>query len=240
MDDKQTDGEKINVSIGGTAAPVAPPPEPQAPPAPTPAPAPVPGLEEEPALPSTDAAPAPPPPGSVVTSSDGTIGGPPQPPQAVVSGGHGGGKKRGLKILIIIIILALLAAGGWYAYNKYIKKGPVSKPVVANKDIPQLKIGLLQADFGDLYPKSSLNEYNYIINTQMFEGLVRYEDKSKIVPNLASTWSNPDDKTWLFTIKDGIKFHDGHTLAASDVKYSLDQMISDSKSDFSPDICQHY
>lgn len=133
-------------------------------------------------------------------------------------------------MLVWLIVLALIAAGGWYAYQKYVKKSPASSTTAQSKDIPLLKIGVLQAAYGKLYPDMSLNEYSYLTNSQIFEGLVRYENKSKLVPDLASTWTNPDSKTWLFTVKSGVKFHDGHTLAASDVKYSLDTLIA-SKSD---------
>jgi ABC-type transport system substrate-binding protein len=209
MDDKQTEGERINVSIGGTspAAPVAP------------------------VTPEVPAAPAPPSPGSVVTSGDGTIGGPPTPAQVVTSNGKPGRGKRWLKGLFIIILLAALAAGGWFAYNQYVKKKPVAPAVTHSKDIPLLRVGILQADFGNLYPNISSNDYGFTTNMQMFEGLVRYENKSKIVPDLATNWTNPDNKTWIFTIAKGIKFHDGNTMTASDVKYSIDT-VKASKSDF--------
>lgn len=152
--------------------------------------------------------------------------GPPQQttPQVVTS--NHGGKKRWLKIILLIVIMALLAAGGWLFYQSKHKK--TAAPAVApSKDIPLLKIGIVQANYGDsLYPNMSNNEYSFLTNSQMFEGLVRYEDKSKLVPDLASDWTNPDAKTWLFTVKGGVKFHDGHTLAASDVKYSLDTVIA--------------
>jgi peptide/nickel transport system substrate-binding protein len=192
----------------------------------------------------------PPTPGQVVSVGTGsrppavpTVSAPPRPvtglppdapvegpPSQVVTSQHGGGKKRWLKAFLLLIIIALLAAGGWLAYQKHHNK--VKAPAAQSKDIPILKIGILNADYGNLYPDMSDSEYATLVNAQMFEGLVRYEDKSKIVPNLATDWTNPDDKTWLFTVKSGIKFHDGHTLAASDVKYSIDAVIA-SNSQFS-------
>lgn len=148
---------------------------------------------------------------------------PPKPPQVTTS--SGGGKKRGFKTLIIIVILLLVAGGGWYAYHKH-KDNSKPKATAQSKDIPLLKIGVVSADFGKLYPSIDSSEYSLFTNAQMFEGLVRYEDQNKIVPDLASTWTNPDSKTWLFTLKSGIKFHDGHTMTANDVKYSINQVIA--------------
>lgn len=156
---------------------------------------------------------------------------PPQTPVQPIVSNHGGGKKRWLKLLLLILVIAALAGGGWYFYQQNKDKDNAAKTASQSKDIQLMKIGMYQADFGGLYPDMSLSEYGFIVNAQMFEGLVRYEDKSKIVPALASNWTNPDSSTWIFTIKDGIKFHDGNTLTAKDVKYSLDTVIAMKDSD---------
>lgn len=196
------------------------------------------GLSEPPAEQSlNDPDPfTPPVPGQVITSepapSEPAPSGSIQPPGAEVptppaASSQPGGGKRWLKMLVWLIILALVAAGGWYAYTKYIKKSsPASSTASQSKDIPLLKIGIQNADYGNPYPDMSQNDHAFSVNDQMFEGLVRYENKSKIVLDLASGWTNPDDNTWIFTVKKGIKFHDGHILAPSDVKYSLDTMIA--------------
>jgi peptide/nickel transport system substrate-binding protein len=56
----------------------------------------------------------------------------------------------------------------------------------------------------------------------LFEGLVRYENKTQIVPLLATGWTNPDDSTWVFTLKKGVKFHTGREMTATDVKASFE------------------
>lgn len=136
------------------------------------------------------------------------------------------GKKPWLVWLLLLIIIAALAAGGWLYYQHRQKALKAANAANQSKDIPLLKIGFLQADFGNLYPDIGPSDYSFSINDQMFEGLVRYENKTKIVPDLASNWTNPDSKTWVFTVKSGIKFHDGHTLTANDVKYSIDKIIA--------------
>jgi peptide/nickel transport system substrate-binding protein len=157
----------------------------------------------------------------------------PQTPIQPIVSKHGGGKKRWLTLLLLVLVIVALAGGGWYFYQQNKDKNNAAKTASQSKDIQLMKIGMYQADFGGLYPDMSLSEYSFIVNAQMFEGLVRYEDKSKIVPALASNWTNPDSSTWVFTVKDGIKFHDGNTLTAKDVKYSLDTMIAKTDSDIS-------
>lgn len=146
---------------------------------------------------------------------------------AKVVASHHGGSKRWLRVVLLLIIVALLAAGGWLAYQKHRDNSKSANSAAQSKSISLLKIGISQGNYGStLYPDMSVNEYSYLTNAQMFEGLVRYENKSKVVPDLASTWTNPDSKTWLFTVKSGVQFHDGHTLTAQDVKYSLDKVIT--------------
>ncbi len=55
----------------------------------------------------------------------------------------------------------------------------------------------------------------------MFEGLVAFDGDMALVPALAVHWSSPDDRTWVFELRDGVRFHDGTRLTAEEVKRSL-------------------
>ena len=43
------------------------------------------------------------------------------------------------------------------------------------------------------------------------------------VAGLATSWETPDSTTWTFKLRDGVKCHDGSTLTAEDVKFSLER-----------------
>lgn len=51
-------------------------------------------------------------------------------------------------------------------------------------------------------------------------------DSGEIVPALASSYAFADDRTIDFIIRDGVKFHDGTTLTADDVVYTLNLVSS--------------
>jgi peptide/nickel transport system substrate-binding protein len=141
-------------------------------------------------------------------------------------------KRKWLKTLVAILVIAALAAIGWMLYKEVTKQQSSQAPVTQNKDINQLDVGIATADFGQLYPDIPVvNSYSILTNAQIFEGLVRYEDKSKITPLLATDWTNPDDKTWVFNLKSGVTFHNGNEMQADDVKYSIDKIIA-SESEF--------
>ncbi len=61
-----------------------------------------------------------------------------------------------------------------------------------------------------------------------YDGLVKYDPATKeIVPWVATEWEISDDGlTYTFKISEGIKFHDGSDLTASDVKYTFDRLIA--------------
>ncbi|HEY2775722.1 MAG TPA: ABC transporter substrate-binding protein [Candidatus Binatia bacterium] len=47
--------------------------------------------------------------------------------------------------------------------------------------------------------------------------LVRTDARGGWAPQLASSWSRPDETTWLFTLRDDARFHDGAPVTADDV-----------------------
>ncbi|WP_198299693.1 ABC transporter substrate-binding protein [Tumebacillus avium] len=56
------------------------------------------------------------------------------------------------------------------------------------------------------------------LNTQ--EGLVRQAPDGKILPGLAASWQpSADGKTFTFTLRDNLKYHDGTTITAQDFVY---------------------
>ena len=62
----------------------------------------------------------------------------------------------------------------------------------------------------------------------VIEPLVEWSwSKKQIVPILAESWSNPDNNTWVFKLKKGIKFHDGSEFAAADVVHSYTRIQKD-------------
>jgi len=63
-----------------------------------------------------------------------------------------------------------------------------------------------------------------VVYTNIFEGLTRFMGDGSVVPGLAASWDISDDGlTYTFKLHDGVTFHDGSTMDAEDVKFSLDR-----------------
>ncbi|MBO28269.1 MAG: ABC transporter substrate-binding protein [Rhodobacteraceae bacterium] len=64
-----------------------------------------------------------------------------------------------------------------------------------------------------------------VLYSNVFEGLTRFSSDGSIVPGLAESWEISDDGlTYTFKLREGVKFHDGTTMDAEDVKFSLDRI----------------
>lgn len=61
----------------------------------------------------------------------------------------------------------------------------------------------------------------------VFEGLIKFDKQMRIIPGIAKHWRlEADGLTWTFFLKEGVKFHHGKELVATDVKYTLERMLS--------------
>ncbi len=59
----------------------------------------------------------------------------------------------------------------------------------------------------------------------VYERLVRFDDAGQPQPELAESWDDPDELTWVFTLREGVTFHNGQPLTAEDVKFTFDRII---------------
>jgi peptide/nickel transport system substrate-binding protein len=64
-----------------------------------------------------------------------------------------------------------------------------------------------------------------VLYSNVFEGLTRFMGDGSVVPGLAKTWEiSEDGLTYTFKLHSGVTFHDGTTMDAEDVKFSLDRI----------------
>src|SRR6266850_2069843 len=65
------------------------------------------------------------------------------------------------------------------------------------------------------------------VRTLMFNSLVKKDERFDYVGELASDIKRSEDNlTFTFTLRDGVKFHDGRPFTSADAKYTLDLVFS--------------
>lgn len=86
-----------------------------------------------------------------------------------------------------------------------------------------LKIGV-QQDVVGLDPHLTNATASYRVLENVYSGLLRFNEKLEIQPDLATEYSATDPTTYTFKLRKGVKFHNGRELKAEDVKYSLNRI----------------
>ena len=82
----------------------------------------------------------------------------------------------------------------------------------------------LWSDPPTLDPHLTTDATSATILVEVFGGLVTIDPQLNIVPDLAEGWDiSPDGMTYPFHLRKDAKFHDGKTVTAHDVKWSLDR-----------------
>src|SRR2546425_1811230 len=84
-------------------------------------------------------------------------------------------------------------------------------------------------DIGQLTPYFVNHAVFETLDNNILEPLVRFDyEKRAFEPVLAESWSVEDKgRTWVFRIRDGVRFHDGSPFTAEDVKFSFESILKE-------------
>ena len=64
------------------------------------------------------------------------------------------------------------------------------------------------------------------VSAKILEGLIWLNPQYEPQPSLATAWTvSPDGKTYRFTLRKGVKWHDGRDFSSADVRFSLLEII---------------
>lgn len=85
-----------------------------------------------------------------------------------------------------------------------------------------ITIGIPQ-DLDSLVPSLSQGAGTQEILFNIYEGLVKPDSEGNLIPAVASDYSMSEDGLiYTFTLREGIKFHNGNPVSVADVKYSIE------------------
>jgi peptide/nickel transport system substrate-binding protein len=142
------------------------------------------------------------------------------------------------RVVAIVAVLGLMAAacssegidegGSGGGGGDTVSPEPTEELVV---DTPDPSGDIDTFSFALDYEPSSLDwvyAYNYGENTtlsNLCENLLRLTPEYEIVPSLAESFDHPDDTTWVYTIRQGVAFHDGSPMTTDDVLWSLQRHL---------------
>lgn len=125
------------------------------------------------------------------------------------------------------LAVAVLVAGCTSAPSSSSGTGTGSEkqePGTAGQSGPKSGGTLTYALYQDIVSLDPAFTYDFstVVN-QITEGLLKFDENSKLVPSLAEKWENPDPKTYLYHIRQGVLFSDGTPMTVDDVIFSMER-----------------
>lgn len=98
-------------------------------------------------------------------------------------------------------------------------------PAMAEETGKVLRI--TQSSGGVIDPGTSVDCASCIACVNMYDSLVYPDMENNPTAGLAESWETSEDGlTWTFKLREGVKFHDGSDLKASDVVFSMNRLLT--------------
>jgi peptide/nickel transport system substrate-binding protein len=94
------------------------------------------------------------------------------------------------------------------------------------KPDPNTLVMIIESSPANLDTRVGIDAQSERIDSLIFDYLLSHGDNLNVAPGLAERWEIPDPLTYLFHLHQGVKFHDGRTLTAHDVKWTFDSLLS--------------
>lgn len=123
----------------------------------------------------------------------------PKPPQLTL------GRARIATALTVLFLASLLGACGGSPHRA-----------------PGEVVFLIESNPANLDPRFATDGQSQRIGALLFSGLLEKDAEMNLHGDLAESWETPDPLTYIFHLKQGVKFHDGRPLTSRDVKATLE------------------
>lgn len=99
-----------------------------------------------------------------------------------------------------------------------------SSPPGGGKPVPEINWAL----YADLVAFDYAFSYDFntgAVVPNVVESLLRFAPDGTLLPNLAESWKQADSKTYVYQLRQGVKFHDGSEMTAEDAAASLSRLL---------------
>ena len=107
-------------------------------------------------------------------------------------------------VAVVLIVASGLAAGA---------EGPRA-----------VRIGT-DVDAQSLDPRLQRDTTAYRLNNLIYDGLIQLDENLTPRPDLALSWRQPDEKTWVFMMRRDARFHDGRPVTPDDVVFTFKTIL---------------
>ena len=145
--------------------------------------------------------------------------------------------KRLLAMLLALLLVFSLAACGSKEETKTEDTAKTEETAktddTAKEETPAETEKTSEAKVLDVAITDSIDDFNpftnqqtvylCLLNTNCLETLIYMNSDMEYTPSLATAWEiSPDGLTYTFTLREGVKYHDGTDFTAEDVKFTIE------------------
>lgn len=122
-------------------------------------------------------------------------------------------KKLGLFLFLLLVLMGCGSKKNGEKVNKIVKDSAIIS---------------ISQDMDYLDPHKAVAAGTSEVFFNVFEGLLKPTSEGKLIPAVASDYSiSKDSKTYTFTLRKGIKFHNGNLVKLDDIIYSYERIGGD-------------
>jgi peptide/nickel transport system substrate-binding protein len=90
---------------------------------------------------------------------------------------------------------------------------------------PGTVVVILESSPNNLDPRRGTDAQSEHVGGLIFDALVKKDENYNLKPWLATNWEQPGALTWVFHLRDGVRFQDGRPLEAEDVVWTIESLI---------------
>lgn len=142
-------------------------------------------------------------------------------PSFPMAGEHGGAAQGSSRRGLLRLLTAGGAALGSPSLWTSLVLAQVQTPVAGGT----LAIGA-DADPIGLDPVMVNAFSSFDFTSLLYTGLLRWNAQMRVEPDLATGYEQPDTKTYIFKLRQGVKFHNGKDFTAEDVRHTFDRIMN--------------
>ena len=132
-------------------------------------------------------------------------------------------KKKLLALFLALVMVGAVLPGcgdGSKDPGGQGNNGKTGEPVKGG----EITIGIAQDLDDSLDPHQTVAAGTREVLFNIFEGLVKPDSDGEMIPAVAEKYTlSEDGTTYTFTLREGVKFHNGQTVTAEDVVYSINR-----------------
>lgn len=135
-------------------------------------------------------------------------------------------KKKLLALFLALVMVGAVLPGcgdGSKDPGGQGNNGKTGEPVKGG----EITIGIAQDLDDSLDPHQTVAAGTREVLFNIFEGLVKPNSDGEMIPAVAEKYTlSEDGTTYTFTLREGVKFHNGQTVTAEDVVYSINRCVA--------------